>query len=42
VIFSHDTEHALLAIVGLVNTSPELAGGDGLPDVDALAGFVGA
>jgi hypothetical protein len=41
VIFSHDTEHALLAIVGLVNTSPELAGEEGLPDVDALAGFVG-
>jgi hypothetical protein len=40
VIFSHDTEHSLQAIVDLINTDPELGGREGLPDVEALNDFV--
>jgi predicted RNA-binding Zn ribbon-like protein len=40
VIFSHDTEHSLLAIVDLVNSSPKVGNGEGLPDLRALADFV--
>lgn len=34
--FGHDTAAALAAVVDLVNTSPDLAGEEGLPDLDAL------
>jgi hypothetical protein len=36
VIFSHDTEHSLAAIVALVNSAPGSDGGEGLPNVAAL------
>lgn len=39
-IFTHDTEHSLAAIVDLVNGAPDLADEEGLPDLDALADFV--
>ena len=39
-IFSHDTEHSLAAIVALVNTTAGSNGGEGLPDVAALEQFV--
>jgi hypothetical protein len=39
-IFSHDTEHSLLAVVDLVNTGPERANVEGLPDLAALQSFV--
>ena len=35
-IFSHDTEHSLAAIVALVNSAPGSDGGEGLPNVAAL------
>ena len=38
--FGHDTAQALGTVVALVNTSPELAGQDGLGDVEALERFV--
>jgi predicted RNA-binding Zn ribbon-like protein len=38
----HDTRHALGTIVELVNTSPDAAGKEGLPDLDALTAFVDA
>jgi hypothetical protein len=40
VIFSHDTEHSLAAIVALVNTTAGSNGGEGLPDVASLEQFV--
>jgi len=40
VIFTHDTEHSLSALVDLVNSSPELGDEEGLPDLDALSTFV--
>ena len=40
-IFTHDTENSLAAIVDLVNSSPDLSAEEGLPDLDALADFVG-
>ncbi|MEU3961645.1 CGNR zinc finger domain-containing protein [Streptomyces buecherae] len=39
-LINHDTRCALDAVVDLVNTMPEGAEPDGLPDVAALAGFV--
>jgi predicted RNA-binding Zn ribbon-like protein len=39
-IFSHDTEQSLLAIVDLVNTGPGRVDVEGLPDVGALETFV--
>ncbi len=39
-IFSHDTEHSLAAIVALVNTTAGGNGGEGLPDIAALEQFV--
>ncbi|HEX6472363.1 MAG TPA: CGNR zinc finger domain-containing protein [Streptosporangiaceae bacterium] len=39
-IFTHDTEHALGAVVDLVNTGPAASGEEGLPDLDALRRFV--
>ncbi|MPZ63570.1 MAG: hypothetical protein GEU93_20290 [Propionibacteriales bacterium] len=39
-IFSHDTEQALLSIVELVNSSPERNGKEQLPDVATLDEFV--
>ncbi|HEY7044062.1 MAG TPA: CGNR zinc finger domain-containing protein [Nocardioidaceae bacterium] len=38
--FSHDTEHALLVVVDLVNTAPECGGVEALPDSGALAAWV--
>ena len=38
--FNHDTEQSLLAVVDLVNTAPGSSGIEGLPDADALRGFV--
>lgn len=38
--FSHDVQHALETVVDLVNTAPENAGQELLPDVDALRVFV--
>lgn len=40
--FTHDTEHALLTIVDLVNTDPAFNGTEGLPDLAALTDFVGS
>jgi predicted RNA-binding Zn ribbon-like protein len=40
VIFSHDTEHSLLCLVDLVNTSPSRSDSEGLPNRDALCEFV--
>jgi predicted RNA-binding Zn ribbon-like protein len=40
VTFSHDTEHALEAVVDLVNSDPVAAGTEGLPDVAALRAFI--
>ena len=39
-IFTHDTEHALGTVVDLINTGPVTSGTEGLPDLDALHGFV--
>ena len=39
-LFSHDTEHSLASVVDLVNTSPDAGGGELLPDVQALSGWV--
>lgn len=39
-LFTHDTEQAVGAVVNLVNTSPEAAGRERLGDVDALGDFV--
>lgn len=39
-IFAHDTEHSLLSVVDLVNSSPDVGAEEGLPDLDALATFV--
>ena len=38
--FGHDTAQALGTVAALVNTCPELAGHDALPDVEALEQFV--
>ncbi|WP_166354041.1 CGNR zinc finger domain-containing protein [Phytoactinopolyspora limicola] len=38
--FSHDVQHALGMVVDLVNTAPEGADQELLPDVEALQGFV--
>ena len=38
----HDTESALVSAVELVNTSPDVLGSEGLPDVAALEEFVRA
>ena len=38
--FNHDTEHSLLAVVDLVNTTPGPEGIDVLPDADSLRDFV--
>lgn len=38
--FSHDTEHALEAVVELVNSDPVAGGSEGLPDVVALRSFI--
>ncbi|TDC47096.1 zf-CGNR multi-domain protein [Jiangella ureilytica] len=38
--FSHDTEHALEAVVDLVNSDPVAGGSEGLPDVGALRAFI--
>jgi hypothetical protein len=40
VIFTHDTEHALGAVVDLINTGPAAGGEEALPDLDALRDFV--
>jgi hypothetical protein len=40
VLITHDTRCALDTVVDLVNTAPEDDSADGLPDVDALEGFV--
>jgi hypothetical protein len=40
VLFTHDTEHAIGAVVNLVNTAPETAGSERLPDIDSLGDFV--
>lgn len=39
-IFAHDTEHSLLSVVDLVNSSPDVGAEEGLPDLDTLATFV--
>lgn len=39
-IFSHDTEHSLLCVVDLVNSSPGDGSADALDDVPALQRFV--
>ncbi len=39
-LFSHDTEHALGLVVDLVNTGPDAAGAEQLPDLAALREFV--
>jgi predicted RNA-binding Zn ribbon-like protein len=39
-MFSHDAELSLLAVVDLVNSAPECGGSEGLPDADALHAFV--
>jgi predicted RNA-binding Zn ribbon-like protein len=38
--FGHDTECALLTVVDVVNTAPDRAGQDGLPDLAALEALV--
>ncbi len=38
--FGHDTEHALAAVVDLVNSSPDTAGRECLGDLGALRDFV--
>src|SRR5918992_5298735 len=40
VIFTHDTEHALGAVVELINTGPSACGAECLPDLGALREFV--
>jgi predicted RNA-binding Zn ribbon-like protein len=40
VTFSHDTEHALGAVVELINSGPAAGGVELLGDVDALAAYV--
>jgi predicted RNA-binding Zn ribbon-like protein len=40
VTFSHDTEHALEAVVDLVNSDPVAGGSEGLPDVGSLRSFI--
>jgi CGNR zinc finger protein/putative stress-induced transcription regulator len=40
VIFTHDTEQALGTVVDLINTTPDVAGVEGLPDLGALRDFV--
>lgn len=39
-LITHDTRCALDCVVGLLNTSPECNGDEGLPDADALRDFV--
>ncbi|MGH3391081.1 MAG: CGNR zinc finger domain-containing protein [Actinomadura sp.] len=39
-IFTHDIEHALGTVVDLINTAPDAAGEDRLPDLGALREFV--
>ncbi len=39
-MFSHDAELSLLAVVDLVNSSPECGGSERLPDAEALRAFV--
>lgn len=39
-IFTHDTEHSLVCIVDLVNSSPDVGDEEGLPDIAALETFV--
>lgn len=38
--FTHDVEHALAAVVNLINTDPATGGQELLPDVTALTAFV--
>src|SRR5205085_5253729 len=40
VMFSHDTELSLLAVVDLVNSAPECGGQERIADASALRGFV--
>jgi hypothetical protein len=40
VIFAHDIEHALGAVVDLINTGPAACGAERLPDVAALRAYV--
>jgi predicted RNA-binding Zn ribbon-like protein len=40
VTFSHDVQHSLDIVVDLVNSAPESAGQELVPDVDALRAFV--
>jgi predicted RNA-binding Zn ribbon-like protein len=40
VLFSHDTEHALSALVDLVNTGPAATGSEHLADLGALQAYV--
>jgi hypothetical protein len=40
VIFSHDTEHALAIVVGLVNTAPEASGAERLAGPAGLRAFL--
>ena len=39
-LFSHDTERALVCIVDLVNSTPSVGNEEQLPGLDALAAFV--
>ena len=39
-LITHDTRCALDCVVGLLNTSPECNGEEGLPDLDTLHAFV--
>jgi hypothetical protein len=40
VIFTHDTEHALATVVGLINTAPAVAGVEGLAGPAELRAFL--
>lgn len=40
--FTHDVEHALLTVVDLINTDPDVGGDEALPDIASLAEFVSA
>ncbi len=39
-MFSHDTQHSLLAVVDLVNTSPECGNVESMPDASCVRAFV--
>jgi CGNR zinc finger/Putative stress-induced transcription regulator len=40
VVFTHDTEHALATVVGLINTAPEASGAEGLRGPADLRAFL--